>query len=117
MRHGAGESITVTRPGSPIEGEFDSQENPVIGPPSTFEINDVAVEPAGTSEDPQSMGLWVVTGFTLYLPHGSVLLPDDRLTIRDTDGWQVTGDTSAAGWRNPFTGSTPGVVVSVKRSS
>jgi hypothetical protein len=116
MRHGAGETVTVTRQGE-LTGELDSQENPLTSAPSSFDIDDVAVEPTGTSEDPQSMGLWVVTGFTLYLPYGSVLLPDDRLTIRGTGGWQVTGDTSAAGWRNPFTGATPGVVVSVKRSS
>jgi hypothetical protein len=116
MRHPAGETVTVTRPGGPIPDSDDGQGNPILGPPSTFEVSDVAIAPAGSEEDPQALGLWVVTGYTLFLPYGTDLLPADRLTIRGVDGWQVEGDSTAAGWRNPFTGEQPGVVVSVRRS-
>ena len=116
MRHPAGETVTVTREGGPT-GEYDELGNPIIGPDTTFTISDVAVAPAGSTEDPQNIGLWVVTGFTLYLPYGTVLLPTDRLTVRGVEGWQVVGLTDASGWRNPFTGSEPGVVVSVKRGA
>lgn len=114
-RHPFGETVTVTRAGTPT-GEHDEQGNPELGPDTTFDIEDVAVAPAGTDEDPQSLGLWVVTGYTLYLPYGTALKPADRLTVRGAEGWQVVGDTGASGWRNPFTGATPGVVVSVKRA-
>jgi len=115
-RHPAGETVTVTRPGAVIPGEWDAQGNPLIGPDETFTIDDVAVAPAGTEEDPQALGLWVVTGFTLYLPYGTVLHATDRLTVRGIEGWQVVGDTDAAGWRNPFDGVGRGTVVSVKKA-
>lgn len=115
MRHPHGEVVTVTRPGEPT-GEFDDGGNPVAGPDVTFDVVDVAVAPAGSEEDPQALGTWVVTGYTLYVPYGTVLKPSDRLTVRGVDGWQVEGDTEASGWRNPFNGRTPGAVVTVRRS-
>ena len=116
MRHRNGETVTVTRKGT-ATGGYDDQGYPIIGADTTFTVSDVGVEPAGTTEDPQSMGLWVVTGFTLYLPYGTVLLPTDRIEVRSVSGWQVVGTTDASGWRNPFTGDTPGVVASVKKAS
>jgi len=115
MRHPFGEAVTVTRPGLG-SGPDDARGNPTPAPPTTFNVEDVAVAPAGSEEDPQALGLLVVTGYTLYLPYGTTLLPADRLTIRGVDGWQVEGDSTVAGWRNPFTGETPGVVVSVRRA-
>ena len=116
MRHRNGETVTVTRKGI-ATGGYDAQGYPIIGADTTFTILDVAIEPAGTMEDPQSMGLWVVTGFTLYLPYSTVLLPTDRLEVRSVSGWQVVGDITASGWRNPFTGDMPGVVMSVRKAS
>ena len=110
------ETVTVTRQGGPT-GEYDELGNPIIGPNTTFTVSDVAVAPAGTEEDPQALGLVVVTGFTLYLPYGTVLLPTDRLTVRGIAGWQVVGSTEASSWRNPFTGLEPGAVVSVRKAS
>lgn len=116
MRHPAGETVTVTRKGEPT-GEYDGQGSPIIGPDTAFDIEDVPVAPAGSTEDPQNIGLWVVTGFTLYLPYGTVLLPTDRLKVRGVEGWQVVGSTEASGWRSPFTGKEFGAVVSVNRSA
>jgi hypothetical protein len=115
MRHPHGETVTVTRAGA-ATGEPDEQGNPTPAPATSFTVSDVAIAPAGSDETPEAQGVWVVTGYTLYLPYGTVLLPDDRLTIRGVDGWQVEGDSTAAGWRNPFNGLEPGVVVSVRRS-
>lgn len=115
MRHRAGETVTVTRKGG-VTGGYDGQGYPILSPDTSFPLSDVAVEPAGTTEDPQSMGLWVVTGFTLYLPYLTELLPTDLLTVRGVPGWQVVGDTTASGWRNPFTGAGKGSVVSVRRA-
>lgn len=110
------ETVTVTRKGVPT-GEDDELGNPIIGPDTTFDIADVVVAPAGTEEDPQALGLLVVTGFKLFLPYGTILYPTDRLAVRGITGWQVVGSTEAAGFRNPFTGREAGAVVSVKRAS
>jgi len=115
VRHDAGESVIVTRQGVPTTG-FDAGGYPIVSAETTFTVSDVAVAPAGSSEDPQSLGLWVVTGYTLYLPYGTVLLPTDFVEVRGVTGWQVVGDTTAAGWRDPFTGKGKGSVVSVRRA-
>lgn len=122
VRHPAGETITVTRKGVPT-GADDEQGNPVIGPDTTFDIDYVALAPsagvsgAGASDETAAAyGAVVVTGFTLFLPYGTVLHASDRITIRGVEGWQVEGDTEATGWRNPFNGLTPGSVVSVRRA-
>jgi len=117
VRHPAGETITVTREGAPT-GEFDTQENPVLGPPSTFPISDVAIAPTGSDETPGAPGVFVVTGFDLYMPFDApALVASDRITFRGVDGWQVEGEATVSGWRNPFNGSTPGAVVHVRRAS
>lgn len=115
MRHPRGETVTVTRQGEPT-GDHDEGGNPILEPDTTFDISDVAVAPAGSEEDPQALGTWVVNGFNLFLPYGTVLKPSDRITVRGVSGWQVEGDTEASGWRNPFNGRTPGAVVTVRRS-
>lgn len=115
MRHPAGETVTGARLGAPT-GAYDEQGEPVLGAPTAFTITDVAVAPAVTTESPQAMGLWVVTGYTLYCPPGTSLRPTDVLTIRGVDGWQVDGDSMVADYRNPFDGRARGVVVSVRRA-
>jgi len=110
------ETVTVTRQGGPTGG-YDELGNPIIGADTTFDIADVVVAPAGTEEDPQALGLLVVTGFKLFLPYGTILYPTDRLTVRGISGWQVVGSTEASDWRNPFSGREAGAAVSVKKAS
>ena len=118
MRHAHGETVTVTRRGELLPDEFDGQGNPIIGPDATFDISDVAVAPTGSTETVDSPGIFVVTGFDLYCPYGTPqILPTDRIEVRGVPGWQVTGDTAASGWRNPFDGIGRGVVINVKRAS
>lgn len=112
MRHPAGESITVTREGTPT-GDNDDAGNPIIGPPDESTVVDVALEPIMAEETP---GVWSVTGYRLYCPYGTEFLQDDRLTIRGVAGWQVEGDTAAAGWRSPFDGVGRGVVLMARRA-
>ena len=116
MSYRAAETITVTRKGVPTGG-YDSGGYPIVGADTTFPIVRVPIAPAGSTEDPQTLGLWVVTGFTLYLPYGTILLPTDRIEIRGIPGWQVVGDTTASGYLSPFSGKKAGAVVSVKRAS
>lgn len=117
VRHRAGETVTVTRLGAPTD-EYDERGNPVLDAPSTFTITDVALAPQTSEETAEAPGVRVVTGYELYCPYDTdPLLPTDRLTIRGVPGWQVAGDTTAAGWRSPFDGLGRGVVVNVKRAS
>jgi hypothetical protein len=115
-RHTFGETITVTRKGAPT-GERDSQGTPTVGPDTVFTVDDVAIEPTGTTESPQAMGVWTVTGYNLFLPYGTELVPTDRITIRGSAGWNVVGNGEDSGWRNPFDGRGRGNVVGVKRAS
>ena len=118
MRHPAGETITVTRRGAEIPDVPDSQGNPTFAADTTFTISDVAVAPAGSTETAEAPGVFVITGYALYCPYASpALVETDRITVRGVEGWQVVGETVAAGWRNPFSGATPGVVVNVQRAS
>lgn len=118
VRHPAGETVTITRMGEVIPDEYDEQGNPVVAANTTFDIADVAVAPQGSTETADAPGIFVITGYDLYCPYSTPpLSPTDRFTIRGVTGWQMTGDSTVAGWRNPFNGRTPGVVVSVKRAS
>lgn len=117
VRHPAGETVTVTRAGAPTGGE-DEQGNPIIGPDILFDIADVAIAPETSTETAENPGIRVVVGYTLYCPYSApALLPEDRLTVRGVEGWQVVGDTTALGWRSPFDGIGRGVVVTVKRAA
>lgn len=115
VRHPFGETITVTRAGGP-NGETDGVGNPVILAPSTFTVDDVALAPEGSDETTEAPGVWTVTGYKVFCPYGTVLLPTDRLTIRGVAGWQVEGDTTASGWRSPFDGVGRGVVLMARRA-
>lgn len=118
VRHPAGETITVTRRGAETPGEVDTQGNPVFEADTTFTISEVAVAPTGSTETADSPGIFVLTGYDLYCPYDApALLETDSVSVRGIPGWQVTGETAGAGWRNPFNGETPGVVVNVRRAS
>lgn len=113
-----GEAITVTSKGTVlVPREDDEQGNPKIGPDTTRTIKRVAVAPKGSSESAEAFGQQVITGYTLYLPSGEVLLPTDRIEIRGETGWQVEGDAAAGQWTSPFSGRGKGVEVAVKRAS
>lgn len=115
VRHPAGETITITRTGPP-SGEYDEQQNPIPGPDVSIPVSDVALEPLASEETPAAPGVMATAGYRLYCPYGTEFLAGDRLTIRGVTGWQVVGDTAAAGWRNPFDGLGRGVVVTARRA-
>lgn len=112
-----GETVIVTSVGTPIPGEFDAQGYPLIGPETTRAVGRVAVAPKGSEESAEAFGQKVITGYTLYLPSGTVLLSTDRVEVRGVGGWQVEGDASAGQWTSPFSGRGRGVEVAVKRAS
>lgn len=55
----------------------------------------------------------VTADVVLYCPWGVDVLSSDRIELPDGDVYSVIG--KPARWRNPFTGSTPGVVVKLQR--
>jgi hypothetical protein len=107
-----GETVTILTAGveeDPYSGELVSSwewagaETVVTG---------VGVEPRPSGEPTQEARNSVVSGFTLYLPAGTEVAPDNRVTVRG-DTYEVLGEP--AEWVNPFTGWAPGVVVQVQR--
>lgn len=75
-------------------------------------IANVAVEPRPSTEPVQDARNAVVSGFTLYMKTGTDLTPADRVRVR---GVVYDIDGEVADWRNPYTGSRPGLVVQTKR--
>lgn len=55
----------------------------------------------------------VIVDVILYCPWGVDVLSSDRIELPDGDVFRVAG--KPARWKNPFTGSTPGVVVKLQR--
>lgn len=88
----------------------------------TSAVQALGVAPRASSEQ-QTVGRGaVLEGLTLYLPPGTVLDPDDQLTIDgylNSDGqprlYEVEGEPGV--WTSPFTGETWGVEVAVKRAT
>lgn len=65
------------------------------------------------SQEPNEVGRRaVITNWTLYLPTGVSLGPFDRVRARGIT-YEVDGDVGD--WRNPYTGSRPGLQVALKR--
>lgn len=104
-----GETVTLRTPAVAAD--------PYSGAPATAEVNvtiaGVAVEPRPSSEPVQDARNAVTSGFTLYLPAGTVVTASQQFVVRG-GVYDVLGD--AAEWVNPFTGWEPGVVVQVGRT-
>lgn len=112
-----GETVTVTRLGTPDPNTPDEQGNPTVGASSTFDVDHVAVAPKGSDESAQTFGQQSVSGYTLYCPSGTILLSTDIIEIRGVPGWHVEGDAGAGQWTSPFSGRGKGVEFAVKRAS
>lgn len=80
--------------------------------PTEVSVDGVAVEPRPSTEPLRDARNAVVSGFTLYLPPGTVISPTNRVRVRGSV-YQVLGE--AAAWRHPFTGWEPGVIVQCER--
>lgn len=107
-----GESVTVLTAGT----ENDPYSNDPVSSwevePTPVVVPGVGVEPRPSDEPTQEARNAVVSGFTLYLPTGTEIGPQNRVVVRGGT-YEVLGE--AAEWVNPFTGWAPGVVVQVQR--
>ena len=94
-------------------------EDPYSGEPAgswdaatSVVVDGCGVEPRPSSEPVQDARNAVVSGYTLYLPAGTVVSAQNRVKVR---GWthDVLGEPAV--WRSPITGWEPGVVVQTQR--
>lgn len=80
---------------------------------SEVDVPGVGVEPRPSDEPTQDARNAVVSGFTLYLPPGTEIGPQNRVQVRGGT-YSVLGEPAV--WRSPFTGWEPGVVVQCERT-
>lgn len=115
-----GETVTVFTAGTVLDPYSDDPSSAwELGDgqewetePGDVDISGVGVEPRPSDEPTQEARNAVVSGFTLYLPTGTEIGPQNRVVVRGGT-YEVLGE--AAVWRSPFTGWAPGVVVQVQR--
>ena len=107
-----GESVTILTAGTEVDPYSDDPVSSWEVEPSEVVVTGVGVEPRPSDEPTQEARNAVVSGFTLYLPAGTEIGPQNRVVVRGGT-YEVLGE--AAVWRNPFTGWVPGVVVQVQK--
>jgi hypothetical protein len=105
-----GETVEVLSPSSTTDAYNNTVEDWTT--PTETPVEDVGVEPRPSTEDNRDARNAVTSGFTLYMPAGSVVTAKNRVRVRGDD-YAVDGEP--AEWRNPFTGWEPGLVVQTKR--
>ena len=105
-----GTTITVLRD-SP--GGFDEHNDPISSSTTRTDIAGCGVAPRYSSE-PSTLGRnGVIVGLTIFAPYGSDILFTDRIEIA---GVVYLVEGTPENWLNPFTGSTPGMEIAVKRA-
>lgn len=107
---GFGETVQVLSSSSTTDAYNNTVEDWTT--PTETPVEDVGVEPRPSTEDNRDARNAVTSGFTLYMPAGSVVTAKNRIRVRGDD-YAVDGEP--AEWRNPFTGWEPGLVVQTKR--
>lgn len=107
-----GETVTVIM--TAAEDEYDDWGNPVTST-QKVDIDGVAVEPRGSSENQENYRNPVVTGFSLYLgeAQAKTLNSNDEIVVRGLT-CKIQGDPTAGIWNHPLTGTAMGAVVQVK---
>lgn len=105
-----GETVQILSPATTTDAYNNTVEDWTT--PTETPVEDVGVEPRPSTEDNRDARNAVTSGFTLYMPAGSVVTAKNRIRVRGDD-YAVDGEP--AEWRNPFTGWEPGLVVQTKR--
>lgn len=109
MRHPYGQTITVLRD---VAGGVDEWGDPATASITRSDIAGCAIAPRYSSE-PDALGRnGVIVGLTVFAPYGTDILFSDRIEIAGTV-YLIEG--SPENWLNPFTGSTPGMEISLTR--
>lgn len=111
-RHPFGETVTRLRATATTDPYSDEDTDLSWDSPDELDVSDVAVEPLSTVETLSDDRQRVDFDLRLYLPYGADVKPLDRVVVRSLT-YLVQGERSD--WRNPFTGQTPGSVVTCTR--
>jgi hypothetical protein len=104
-----GESVTFE---ASVSGSDDVHGNPVETWAAAVVVEGCAFDPGGSVESVEPGRNAVVSNPRVFAPFGTVVGARDRVTVR---GLVFVVDGDPAQWRNPYTGSTPGVVVNLER--
>lgn len=107
-----GETITRLRPGATEDVYSDENTELSWATPSSLDIANVAVAPGPSAESVEADRSRLDIDFTLYLPYGADVKPLDRVVVRGNT-YEVEGNRSD--WRSPYTSSSVGSVVQVRR--
>ena len=110
MSFAFGTTITVLRD---VAGSVDAYGDPSTASTTRIDIAGCGVAPRYSTE-PNTLGRnGVIVGLTIFAPYGSDILFTDRIEIA---GVSYLVEGSPENWKNPFTGSTPGMEIAVKRA-
>lgn len=109
MRHPAGETVTIH---PYLADGTNDYGNPAEGFGGPIERTNCAVAPRVEAEEIGNNRSMIVNGFDVYDTFDSPVGPHDELTVR---GVRCVVDGEIARWRNPFTGDSPGCVITVRR--
>lgn len=104
-----GETVTVVTPAT----EDDPYSGTAGTAGSSVEVPGCAVEPRPSAEPVQDARNAVTSGFTIYMPAGTEIGPQNRVQVRG-ETFGVLGEPAV--WRSPLTGWEPGVVVQCERT-
>ena len=96
-----------------VSGTEDVHGNPVDSWGQPVTVDGCAFDPGGSTESIEPGRAPVVTSPRIYAPPGTVVGRRDRATVRGVT-YLVDGDPAL--WRNPYTGSEPGIVVELERA-
>lgn len=108
-----GETVQVLTAGTTTDPYSDEDEAEDWDNPTPVPVSGVAVEPRPSGEPLEDARNQVTSGYTLYMPAGTAITTQNRVTVRG-ETYKVLGE--AAEWRSPFTGWEPGIVVQVERT-
>jgi hypothetical protein len=106
-----GETITRLRGTATVDPYSTEPTGVSWTTPASLEIEGCGFNP-GQSAEPLQVGRNAVTTQPeVYAPAGSDVLSGDRVVVR---GKTYDVDGEPAGWRSPFTGWEPGLVIALK---
>ena len=100
------ETVTILRP-SP--GGWTAEGDPVPSTESSTAVTGCIVAPNGSTEGAERGREGVVTGWVIYAPTGTDVLPTDFMTVRGVR-CRVEGEIGV------WLGTRAGVVINVKRA-
>jgi len=108
---GHGETFTRLRGQETVDPYSGEASGRSWDEPDRLDIPGCAFNPGGSSEPVQDARSAVISQPEVYAPAGADVTAGDRLEVR---GRVYDVDGEPAGWRSPFTGWEPGMVVALK---